>query len=129
MIVFEGDFVLSQCLEQIYPFASQILIAEGPVKYWQEQGKTTSTDNTNLILKNFPDPEQKIKVTHGQFSGKDEQCNAYMKDLSPDTDFLWMVDSDEIYKTRDIETTLGFLENVSPTSVGIRSCSFFGGFD
>ena len=31
MIVFEGDYVLKECLEQVYPFASQILIAEGPV--------------------------------------------------------------------------------------------------
>jgi hypothetical protein len=44
MIVFEGDYVLKECLEQVYPFASQILIAEGPVSYWQRQGKTTSTD-------------------------------------------------------------------------------------
>jgi hypothetical protein len=129
MIVFEGDFVLSQCLEQIYPHASQILIAEGPVTYWQEQGRTTSTDTTNAILQNFPDPENKIKIVHGQFKGKDEQCNAYMKHLSPETDFLWMVDSDEIYKTEDIEAAFNFLDEVSPTSVGIRSCSFFGGFD
>jgi len=129
MIVFEGDFVLRQCLEQIYPHASQILIAEGPVTYWQEQGRTTSTDLTNSTLEHFPDPENKIKIVHGQFKGKDEQCNAYMKHLSSDADFLWMVDSDEIYKTQDIEATFDFLKEVSPTSVGIRSCSFFGGFD
>lgn len=129
MIVFEGDFVLSQCLKQIYPFASQILISEGPVKYWQDQGRTTSTDNTNSILENFPDPDNKIIVTHGQYSGKDEQCNAYMQHLVPDTDFLWMVDSDEVYKTTDIKSTFNFLKEVKPTSVGVRSCSFFGGFD
>ena len=71
MIVFEGDFVLHQCLKQIYPFASQILIAEGPVKYWQDQGRTTSTDSTNSILETFPDPANKITVTHGQYAGKD----------------------------------------------------------
>ena len=42
MIVFEGDFVLQECLEQVYPYAEQILIAEGPVSYWQEQGKKSS---------------------------------------------------------------------------------------
>ena len=61
MIVFEGDYVLKQCLEQVYPFASQILIAEGPVSFWQKQGRTTSTDETNKILDEFPDPENKIK--------------------------------------------------------------------
>ena len=44
MIVFEGDYVLKECLEQVYPFASQILIAEGPVKYWQDRGRTTPPD-------------------------------------------------------------------------------------
>ena len=73
MIVFEGDYVLKECLESIYPFASQILIAEGPVTFWQQQGRTTSLDDTNVILENFPDPENKIKIVHGQFKEKDEQ--------------------------------------------------------
>ena len=62
MIVFEGDYVLQQCLEQVYPFAEQILIAEGPVSYWQRQGRTTSLDDTNKILDEFPDPDNKIKI-------------------------------------------------------------------
>ena len=72
MIVFEGDYVLRECLECVYPYAEQILIAEGPVTFWQQQGKTTSEDKTNWILANFPDPDNKIKVIHGQFSEKDE---------------------------------------------------------
>ena len=49
MIVFNGGFVLEECLKSVYPFAHQILIAEGPVGYWQSQGFTTSTDETNEI--------------------------------------------------------------------------------
>ena len=129
MIVFEGDYVLSECLQQIYPYAHQIVIAEGPVKFWQDKGKTASTDRTNEILDNFPDPENKIQIVHGQFSEKDEQCNAYMNLLKDDVDYLWMVDSDEIYKSKDIERTIEFLERESPTSVGVKSCTFYGGFD
>ena len=98
MIVFEGDYVLEACLRQVYPHAAQILIAEGPVKFWQEKGRTTSTDRTNEIIDNFPDPENKIKVVHGQFSEKDEQCSAYMQFLDDDIDYLWNLDSDEIFK-------------------------------
>tara|TARA_R110000851_G_scaffold54271_5_gene128239 strand:- start:654 stop:1535 length:882 start_codon:yes stop_codon:yes gene_type:complete len=129
MIVFEGDYVLRECLQQVYPHASQILIAEGPVKYWQEKGRTTSLDNTNKILKDFPDPENKITIVHGQFSEKDEQCNSYMSCLNSDIDYLWNLDSDEIYKSKDIERTIEFLEKEEPTSVGVRSLSFYGGFD
>jgi hypothetical protein len=129
MIVFEGDYVLKQCLEQVYPFASQILIAEGPVSYWQRQGRTTSLDNTNKILNEFPDPENKIKVVHGQYDEKDDQCRAYMQHINDDIDYLWNLDSDEVYKTEDLEKIIKFLEKEKPTSVGLRSCSFYGGFD
>tara|TARA_R100000700_G_C3140439_1_gene122437 strand:+ start:112 stop:975 length:864 start_codon:yes stop_codon:yes gene_type:complete len=129
MIVFEGDYVLNECLSQIYPYAHQIVIAEGPVKFWQDKGRTTSTDYTNIILRDFPDPQNKISVVHGQFPEKDQQSNAYMGLLHDDVDYLWMVDSDEVYKKEDIEKTIKFLESEKPTSVGVKSCSFFGGFD
>jgi hypothetical protein len=129
MIVFEGDYVLKQCLDQLYPHVDQILIAEGPVTFWQQLGKTTSGDSTNQILDNYPDPENKLKIVHGQYKEKDDQSNAYMKYISDDIDYLWMVDSDEVYKTQDILKIKEFLELENPTSVGIQSCSFYGGFD
>jgi hypothetical protein len=129
MIVFEGDYVLKECLEQIYPHAHQIVVAEGPVKFWQDRGKSTSGDRTNNILNNFPDPENKISVIHGQYTEKDDQCNAYMSKIKEDTDYLWMVDSDEIYKTDDILKTIEFLKEEKPTSIGVKSCTFYGGFD
>ena len=129
MIVFNGDFVLKECLESVYPYATQILISEGPVRYWQDEGFTTSTDKTNDILDNFPDPENKITIIHGQFEGKDEECRAYMPHMRDDIDYIWNLDSDEIYKPEDIETITKLLEEERYTSVGVRSCSFYGGFD
>lgn len=129
MIVFEGDYVLKECLEQVYPFASQILISEGPVSYWQRQGKETSTDETNKILDEFPDPDNKIKIIHGKFLEKDDQCRAYMEFIKDDIDYIWNLDSDEVYTTEDLIKIINFLKNESPTSVGIQSCSFYGGFD
>ena len=66
MIIFNSDFVLQEVLESVYPFAYQILIAEGPVTFWQEQGYTTSVDNYNEILHSFPDPDNKIKIVHSK---------------------------------------------------------------
>jgi glycosyltransferase involved in cell wall biosynthesis len=128
MIVLNGDYVLRQCLESVYPFANQILVAEGPVKYWQDRGLTSSTDDTNAILDTFPDPERKIIVHHGQYNEKDDQCNAYMKYLRPDNDYIWNLDSDELYKPADTELLLKTLEEGRYTSVGFKSCTFFGGF-
>jgi hypothetical protein len=129
MIVFESDYILWQCLEAVYPHAFQILIAEGPVKYWQDQGRTTSTDETNEILHSFPDPDHKIKIIHGQFSEKDEQCQAYMKLLNPNTTHLWNLDSDEIFKDEDIQMIKQILIGCDFTSIGVKSCSFYGGFE
>jgi len=129
MIVFEGDYVLQECLESVYPYANQILVAEGPVKYWQSRGRTTSLDRTNEILHNFPDPDNKIIIEHGLFNEKDEQCRAYIKNIDSETDYLWNLDSDEVYKPEDIENVIAILEKERYTSIGMRSCSFYGGFD
>jgi hypothetical protein len=129
MIVFEGDYVLKQCLEQVYPFAEQILISEGPVSYWQRQGRTTSLDDTNKILDEFPDPDNKIKIVHGQWDEKDDQCRAYMKNINDDIDYIWNLDSDEIYTTTDLKKIIKFLKDENPTSVGMQTCSFYGGFE
>jgi glycosyltransferase involved in cell wall biosynthesis len=128
MIVLNGNYVLRQCLEAVYPFANQILVAEGPVKYWQDRGMTTSTDGTNETLESFPDVEHKIVVHHGQYNEKDDQCNAYMQHLRNDNDYLWNLDSDEVFKSGDIEKLLKMLEAERYTSVGFKSCTFFGGF-
>ena len=129
MILFESDFVLEQCLEAIYPFASQIMVAEGPVKYWHEQGRTTSLDKTNEILTNFPDPKNKIAYTHGTYEEKDDQCKAYMPFLRKDADYIWNIDADEIFKPEDIEKILQLLRDKKYTSVGVKPYSFYGPFD
>jgi glycosyltransferase involved in cell wall biosynthesis len=129
MIVFNGEHFLKQCLESVYPFAYQILIAEGPVSYWQNQGYSTSFDRTNEILNSFPDPQNKIKIVHSRFLEKDDQCRAYMQFLDPSADYIWNLDSDEVYKQRDIETLIKLLHDYKYTSVGVQSCSFYGGFE
>jgi hypothetical protein len=128
MIVLDGDYVLKQCLEAVYPFAYQILIAEGPVKYWQMQGLTTSTDNTNEIINNFPDPQKKISIIHSQYEDLDDQCNAYLPFLKDDADYLWNLDSDEIFKTEDLETIIKLVEKEKYTKISFQSYSFYGGF-
>lgn len=129
IIVFNSNFVLKETIQSIYPYAAQILIAEGPVTYWQQQGYTTSTDGTNEIINNFPDPDNKIKIVHSQYKEKLEESNAYMKFLDFDIDYLWMMDADEIFKPKDIELVIKMIEIEGYTSVGFKSISFYGGFD
>lgn len=129
IIVFNTDFVLRQCIESVYPYASQILISEGCVGYWKDQGFTTSTDQTNEIINSFPDPDNKIKIVHGTYKEKTEQANAIIPYLKPDIDYLWNVDADEIFKPQDIEKIFELLDKEKYTSVGFKSITFYGGFN
>jgi len=129
IIVFNSDFVLQQVLESIYPYMNQILISEGCVTYWKDKGFTTSLDRTNQILKNFPDPQNKIKIVHGTYLEKTEQANAYMKLVDRDTDYIWNIDADEVFKAQDIESIIKLLKTEKPTSVGFKAYSFYGGFE
>lgn len=129
MIIFESDYVLQECLEQVYPFAHSIVIAEGPVRYWQNKGFSTSTDDTNDILHSFYDPDNKLKIVHSQYHEKDDQCKAYIDLIPKDTEYLWNLDADEVYKINDLKMICEFLDKEQPTSVGVQSCTFYGGFD
>jgi hypothetical protein len=129
MIVFNGDYVLKENLESIYPFANKIIIVEGPVKYYISLGHMVSTDNTVSIIKSFPDPENKITLIQGQWVEKDEMCNAYAKHLTGD--YVWHVDSDEIYKKEDMEKIIQYLDDNKDScySMAFRLYSFYGGFE
>ncbi len=129
MIIFNGNFVLNECLTSIYPHVDQILISQGPVKYWQGQGFEASTDGTVEIIENFPDPDEKITIIHGQFEEKDDQCSAYIPYLREDMEYLWNLDCDEIFKSEDVVKLKSLLDEHQFTSVGFKSTSFFGGFD
>lgn len=129
IIIFNSDFVLKQVLESIYPHVSQILISEGCVGYWVQKGFTTSLDNTNKIIENFPDPDKKITIVHGTYTEKTEQANAYMKYVHPDTDYVWNLDADEVFKFKHIIKIKQLLATGKYTSIGFKSFTFYGGFD
>lgn len=127
LIVLNSDFFLRHVLESIYPHAHAICIAEGPVDWWQKQGVLHSTDQTNEILRMFPDPENKLRIVHSKYPEKHEQCQAMFSMVPEDTDYLFCVDSDEIHP--DIPRIIDFLQKEQPTSLGFKSNSFFGGFE
>ena len=130
IIVLNGEFLLKQVLESVYPWAHAICIAEGPVRYfWEIEKHLTSTDKTLDIIKNFPDPQSKIRLTTGIYEEKDDQCRAWFKNVPTDTDYVLCVDADEIHTPENIELLVKYLHDNRPTSVGFKSDSFYGGFN
>lgn len=123
LIAFNSDFVLEPCLRSVIPFG-EVVAAEGPVAFWHKRGYATSTDKTNLILEHYH-----IPVVHGQWSEKTEEQNAALDLVSRDSDFVWCLDADEIWKAEDIKRIIGILESRPIDSVSFKAYSFFGGFD
>lgn len=131
MIVVNGEPFIRYNLENIYPHAHEILIVEGAVEKFRHAATPDghSLDNTVKIIKEFPDPEHKIKLIQhsGFWSEKDEMANAYMEQCTGD--YIWQVDVDEFYQPQDIEKVRNFLsDNHEVTRVDIQTINFWHGF-
>lgn len=151
MIVFNAASTLpegmfKQQLDQLYFLADQIVIVEGATRsekhYWD--GDTSwatqdghSTDNTVDIIKNYPDPDNKIVLIQkedafpdsqdGFWDGKTSMCNQWSKHATGD--YLWQIDSDEFYTKEDIAKIKELLKKDAPTQVDFYAFHFFGGMD
>lgn len=128
MIVFNGDAFLKPVLDSVYPYASQIVINHGCTRYWQDKGYTTSDDNTAKILAEYPDPENKLSVVNVNAEEKTGLCGAFMPLINEDTDYVWCLDSDEVFKPEHIEKTIEILKQENPASISFKSRTFFGPF-
>ena len=129
MIVLNGDHVLEQSLRSVYDFVDEIVVAEGPVRYWQEMGVSKSTDRTIEILNDFYDPDKKLKIVSGKFSEKDEQFQSALNLMTKMPDYLLQVDADEVWTESSLLGLKGLLLEKKPVSVGVHSNTFIGGLD
>lgn len=123
MIVFNADAFLEPVLRTIKPFGN-VVVTEGPVKYFADRGATTSTDRTNEILARLLPASA---VVRGQWEEKTEMMAAAEHLIPPDTTHVWMVDADEVWPIPVIQTMLSTLEHYD--SVSFKPYSFFGGFN
>lgn len=143
MIVFNAesnlpDGMLEACIKNIYDIAHEIIIVEGATKavthYFDgDTSKFTndgkSTDNTVSIIRNIPDPLNKINLIEstGFWNGKTEMCNAWARIATGD--YVWQIDSDEFYHPDDIKKLISYLEKERPDAVYFNAFHFFGGID
>ncbi len=116
VIVFEGGDYLKQCLEQIYPHAWEILIAEGAVRHMANlKGYWRSKDDTIDIIKKFPDPENKIhfsQINNRPWKDKAEMKLVLLRESTGH--IIWQVDHDEFYKHQDIKQVIQeFIDDAS----------------
>lgn len=129
MIVLNGDHVLEQSLKSIYSFVDEIVIAEGPVKYWQDRGITRSTDRTLEIINGFDDNERKIRLVSSTYAEKDHQFQCALDLMTYVPDYLLQIDADEVWTDESLKNLRAMLLDRRPISVGVHSHTFVGGFD
>ena len=102
-IVLNGRPFLTSALEAVYDFAHEIILVEGAVESCRfaadAQGK--SIDGTLDDIKKFPDPLKKIKLIQGLWPEKNEMQDEALKLVTGD--YVWLMDSDEIYKQEDLK--------------------------
>jgi hypothetical protein len=135
IIVFNGEPFTKYCLRALYPFAHEIIVAEGacPGAAPLATADGHSTDGTLENLYRFQqeeDPEKKVHVItrKGFWSEKDEQSRAYAERATGD--YLWQIDIDEFYQPEDMKRVLDMLRQDSDiTAVSFQQVTFWGGFD
>lgn len=123
IIVFNGDYVLEQVLAPLLEVGN-VVVVEGPVKYFQDKGFRTSTDNTNDILEQYLPARN---ILHGQWKEKDEMMSAGEKMIPDDTTHVWMVDSDEVWERAALRRVMMQLDAYD--SVSFLPWTFYGGFN
>lgn len=124
-MVFNGDFILEEVIRTFQPYG-KVVFAEGPVKYYRDRGYLTSLDDTNAILAKTIGGDN---VIHGQWAEKDDEARAVSQLIPLDTDFVWWVDSDEVYQQETIEKVLALLQTNEYDGMSFKAISFYGGFD
>jgi len=130
MIVLNGMPFIEYSLKSVYDFAHEIIIVEGAVAecMFAANGDGSSKDGTVEFIKSFSDPANKIKFIQGRWPEKCEMQNEALKYVTGD--YVWLIDSDEVYKKDDLEKIKDILKNEpSITQVNFIPDNFWKGMD
>jgi MoaA/NifB/PqqE/SkfB family radical SAM enzyme/predicted O-methyltransferase YrrM/tetratricopeptide (TPR) repeat protein len=130
MIVLNGMPFIEYSLKSIYDFAHEIVIVEGAVEkcMFAANPDGSSTDGTIEFIRAFPDPRKKIRFIQGRWPEKCEMQNEALRYVTGD--YVWLIDSDEVYKTEDLEKVETLVKNdPSITQLNFNGDNFWKGLD
>lgn len=129
-IVLNGMPFLRYCLEAILPFAHEIIVVEGAVPncMFAANKDGSSKDGTVEFLQEFSSNKSNVKVIRGKWPSKCEMQNEALKYVTGD--YVWLVDSDELYCKNDTEKMIQTLQkDPTITQVNFIPYHFWKGFD
>ena len=153
MIVLNGMPFIQASLKSIYESAYEIFIIEGNEEKaaFAATSDGFSTDGTTKFIKLFPDPDKKIKIINqsplkkyqrrgpplrqGVINGKKygwiDKCAMQNQAVKKATgDYIWLVDSDEVYKEEDINVIIQMLDkDPSIYQIDVPCIHFWKGYN
>ena len=103
IIVHNGASFVGLAIQSVYDVAHEIIVIEGcePEALFLATPDGLSVDGTENVMQSIADPAKKIVyIRGGKYRTKTEQCNEYMKRVTGD--FIWELDSDELYTCEDV---------------------------
>ena len=128
MLVVNGRPFIEAQLKNLYKTAHEIVICEGGDDFWEKRhGYRRSTDGTIEIIKNFPDPQEKIKLIQKDWRNKNEMSHTFSKNMTGD--IIYSVDLDEFMHPEQLVKACQTLMKSSYNSVLIPHLIFFGDFN
>jgi ADP-heptose:LPS heptosyltransferase/glycosyltransferase involved in cell wall biosynthesis/predicted O-methyltransferase YrrM/sulfatase maturation enzyme AslB (radical SAM superfamily) len=130
VIVLNGMPFIEPCLKALYRTAHQIIIVEGAVEncMFAAYPDGSSRDGTVEFIRSFPDPAGKLKFIQGCWPEKVDMQNRALELVSGD--YVWLVDSDEIYRQDDLLRIIEMLNNDrSIAQVNFIPDNFWKGLD
>lgn len=135
MIVLNGEPFVHYNLLTLYPFAHEIIIVEGAVigakgvSTADGHSQDSTLDTIHTFKANHDTDDKVILITKDRFwEEKDEMSQAYADVATGD--YLWQVDSDEFYRSKDMKAIIQLLQN-DPTisAVSFKMLTFWGNLD
>jgi len=101
--VFNEAEYLPYSLQSVYPYVDRIDVVEGAVAKNMHCAHPdgSSIDDTVSIVKDFPDPDGKIRLVQGRWKTK-EQVQQKLLELC-ESRWMMFIDGDEIYLEQDLE--------------------------
>ncbi len=113
MIAFDEALTLGANLAHLYPHAHEIIVCEGSIALLRERCGVgpRSSDGTLDVLRDFPDPDGKLRVVQREWGDKNEMSAAYAERASGD--LIWHVDADEFFDEHTLAAVPGEFADAS----------------
>ena len=108
--VFNEASFLPYSLRSIYPYVDRIDVIEGAIKELHHTANLdgSSTDDTVKIIKEFPDPQHKIRLIQGKWHNREEMQTKLLEIC--DSKWILFIDGDEVSDSKSMRNMRRFCE-------------------